>query len=74
MRCRYGDLLLTAELLASDEPEYVRCEEPAAHLAIIANDDNGFVIEVTAPLCLSHEAHVTQNPGYKRSIKLRTTT
>jgi hypothetical protein len=74
MRCRYGDLLLTAQLLASSEPEYVRCDEAAEYLAIIANDGNGFVIEVTTPLCPVHEAHVTQNPHYRRSIKLRTTT
>jgi hypothetical protein len=70
-RCRYGDLLLTAAVLAGVEPDHVRCEENAAYLAIISTDNNGFVIDVTTPACPVHEAHLCQNPAYKRSIGIR---
>lgn len=70
-RCRYGSLLLTAHLLAFTDPDYVQCDELAEYKAIIATDDDGFVVEVTTPVCPVHEAHVSQNPRFKRSIKLR---
>lgn len=69
--CRYGSLLLTAHLLAFTDPDYVQCDESAEYKAIIATDDDGFVVEVTTPVCPVHEAHVSQNPRFKRSIKLR---
>lgn len=70
-RCRYGDLLVTAALLACLDPEYVRCAEPAVYNAIAATDDDGYRVEITVPVCPVHEAHVSHNVGYVRSIKLR---
>lgn len=71
MRCRYGDLVFVAALLGGTDPEIVSCAEPAGYKAIVATDNGGFVIEVTTPVCPVHEAHLSYNPGFKRSIKLR---
>jgi hypothetical protein len=72
MLCRYGDLLQASALLAMAYVDPVDCGEFAEYTALIATDNDGFVIEVTTPVCPVHEAHVSQNPRYVRSIKLRT--
>lgn len=69
--CRYGALLAAASSLACAEVEPVSCDEEAAYTAIVSTDTDGFVVEITTPVCPVHEAHVVHNPGYKRSIKLR---
>ena len=69
--CRYGDLVLAASLLATAEPDEVECDEFAEYTAIIATDNDGFVIEIRTPVCPVHEAHVSQNLRHVRSIKLR---
>jgi hypothetical protein len=70
-RCRYGDLEFTAALLGGHEPALVRCDETAAYTVIVGTDADGFVVEVTTPVCPVHEAFLVHNPGYQRSIKLR---
>jgi hypothetical protein len=70
-RCRYGDLMLAGLLLASEEPQYFRCQWTATHLVMVGTDDDGFVVDIAAPVCPVHEAQVEHNAGYKRSIKLR---
>lgn len=69
--CRYGDLLSAATLLGATETDPVVCNKPAVYAALIATDTDGFVIEITTPVCPVHDAHVSQSPGYRRSIKLR---
>jgi hypothetical protein len=47
-RCRYGDLMLAGLLLASEEPQYVRCQWTATHLVIVGtDDDDGFVVDIS---------------------------
>lgn len=73
--CHYASLLFFAGLLAGEQPtEPIDCDEPAAYRSIISTDRDGFVVEITTPVCPVHEAHVVHNPGYKRSIKLRQST
>lgn len=72
--CRYGSLLGTASALSGIDVEPVDCDEVATYKAIVSTDDEGFVVEITAPVCPVHEAHVVHNVGYKRSIKLREST
>lgn len=73
-RCRYGDLMFTALLLAALEPEEARCDASADYVVTVATDKDGFVVEIRAPMCSVHEAHVSFNPGYRRSVKLRPAT
>jgi hypothetical protein len=69
--CRYGALMSAASLLSEVMVDEVRCDEPAQYKAIVGTDTDGFVVEITTPVCPVHEAHVSQNVGYRRSIKLR---
>ena len=70
--CHYAALVFVAGLLGDHPTEPVDdCDQPAAYKAIVSTDRDGFVIEVTTPVCPVHEAHVVHNSGYKRSIKLR---
>lgn len=71
MTCRYAHLVSTAARLAAAEhlvevPE--PCDETSAYVVTIATEDDGYVVEIRAPLCAVHEAHASFNPRYVRSV------
>jgi hypothetical protein len=71
-RCRYADLVNAAALLAMvvvDIPE--PCDQIPEYTSLISTDDEGFVNQIWTPVCPVHEAHVSTNAHFIRSIKLR---
>ena len=73
-RCRidgYGELV---EKLSGETQAFEPCTAEARFTAVLARERDGLQFRIDVPVCMRHEADLFHQPGYDRSVRIRTTT